>query len=356
LLTGLALLGVLYLLYQLQQIVRWLIIAMFLAVALNPLVSLLARRLPRSVAILLVYLALILVVAGIGLLVVPPLVDQVQQLADQIGHVIKEPGGANAELEKVARQYHLEGYLKTLRSQAASLPGRLSAAAGPLVTVTKGIINSVTALVSILLLTFFLLLDGGRFIESGLTLFPASQRPRIRRVLHEAASAIYGYISGNLAISAIAGVTSFIALELLGIPYAVALALLVAFLDLIPLVGATLGAAILVIVGVFVEPVKGLILLGYFVVYQQIENNVLQPLVYGRSVRLHPLAIFLAVLAGGQLLGILGALIAIPCAEIIRIIAAEWVKTRRAAQSDDTTDENATPLSGSQPIQRPSGS
>jgi len=113
-----------------------------------------------------------------------------------------------------------------------------------------------------------------------------------------------------------------------GMPYAVVLALLVALLDLIPLVGATLGAAIVVLVGLFIGVPQGLILLVYFIVYQQIENNVLQPLVYGRSVQLHPLAIFLAVLAGGNLLGILGALLVIPIAEIMRIIGAEFLASR----------------------------
>ena len=111
-------------------------------------------------------------------------------------------------------------------------------------------------------------------------------------------------------------------------PYAVALALVVALFDLIPLIGGTLGAAVVVLVALFVSPVTAGILAVFFLVYQQIENNVLQPTVYGRSVSLHPLAIFLAVLAGGQLLGILGALLAIPIAEIIRILGADWLAGR----------------------------
>src|SRR5262249_39214260 len=147
----------------------------------------------------------------------------------------------------------------------------------------------ITALVSVLLITFFLLLDGQRFVDAGLNLIPPAHRPRLRRILSQSARAVYGYISGNLAISLIAGVTSFVAMELLHVPYALVLALLVALLDLIPLVGATLGAIIVSIVGFFVSPLTGILLIAYFVLYQQVENNVLQPLVYGRSVRLHPL-------------------------------------------------------------------
>ena len=139
----------------------------------------------------------------------------------------------------------------------------------------------------------------------------------MRRLLSRSAGAISGYITGNLAISVICGITTFIVLLILGMPYAAPLALLVAVLDLIPLVGATLGGALLVIVGLFVEPWKAVVLLVYIVVYQQAEGSVLQPIVYSRAVQLNGLVILIALLVGGQLLGIPGALLAIPVAEII---------------------------------------
>jgi predicted PurR-regulated permease PerM len=277
---------------------------------------------------LLVYLAFVLVVIGVGALVVPPLVVQVQALIGAIVDIFQRPGGLDRTLTDLANRYGLGPYLAALRNQAKALPGNLNAAAGPLLAVTRGIIGSITALLSILLLTFFLLLDGAHFVEVGLRLFPRRQRPVLRNVLGRSAKAVYGYISGNLAISLVAGVAAYIGMIILRVPYAIPLALLVALLDLIPLVGATLGAAIVVIVGFFISPLTGIILIVYFFVYQQVENNVLQPLVYGRSVHLHPLVIFLAVLAGGQLLGILGALLAIPVAEIIRIIGSEWLSWR----------------------------
>jgi predicted PurR-regulated permease PerM len=162
----------------------------------------------------------------------------------------------------------------------------------------------------------------------------------VQRILHQSADAIHGYINGNLVISLIAGVSAFVALSVLQIPYPLALALVVALFDLIPLVGGTLGAATAVLVALFVDPLRAGILAVYFLIYQQLENNVLQPLVYGRSVKLHPLAIFLAVLAGGQLLGILGALLAIPVAEIIRILGSEWFASR--AQQTGGTPHDST--------------
>jgi predicted PurR-regulated permease PerM len=335
LLTALLFVGALFLLYQLRQIVRWTIIAIFLAVALAPAVNWLERRgIKRGIGIGVVYVALLAVLATITSLIVPPLIDQVEGLVGFATDLTSRPGGLEQGLRDLAGRFGLGAFVETLRAQLSTLPSRLGAAAGPLLAITRGIVSSVTATISILLLTFFLLLDSEHFINAGLALLNPAQRPRLRRLLGESAGAIHGYINGNLIISLIAGVAAFLVMTIMnftlpgGMPYAVVLALLVALLDLIPLVGATLGAAVVVAVGLFVGVPQGLILLVYFIVYQQVENNVLQPLVYGRSVQLHPLAIFLAVLAGGNLLGILGALLAIPVAEIIRIIGAEFLASR----------------------------
>jgi predicted PurR-regulated permease PerM len=130
----------------------------------------------------------------------------------------------------------------------------------------------------------------------------------------------------------ICGVTTFVVLLILGMPYAAPLALLVAVLDLIPLVGATLGGVLLVIVGLFVEPWKAVVLLVFVLVYQQVESNLLQPMVYSQAVQLNGLVILIALLVGGQLLGIPGALLAIPVAEIIRIVVTEILAYRRSRQ------------------------
>ncbi|HEU5348441.1 MAG TPA: AI-2E family transporter [Ktedonobacterales bacterium] len=343
--TALLFIGALYLFWQLNLIVRWILIAVFLAVALDPAVNWLNRRIPRILAILLIYLALVLLLLGMSALVLPPLIEQARSFIDAIVNLAQQPGGAEQALQQLADRYGLGGYVDALREEVAALPGRLTGAARPLFALVSGIIGSIVAFVSILLITFFLLLDGQRFVDVGLNLMPPARRPQMRRILARSSRAVYGYISGNLVISVIAGVTALLVMGIIHVPFALVLALLVALLDLIPLVGATIGAVIVIIVGFFVSPLTGILLTVYFVIYQQIENNVLQPLVYGRSVHLHPLVIFLAVLIGGQLLGILGALLAIPVAEIIRILIAEWVASRR----------DATPDTASSPEQETSG-
>lgn len=332
--TALVILGTIFLLWQLRVIVRWTVIAVFLAVAMNPAVNRLQRlRIPRGLAILLLYLILIFFLFGIGALVVPPLVQQGQALANYVMTLYDQRDGLIVQVRDLAAQYGMSGALTSLQGQLSTLPARLSAAAVPLLSVATGIVGSIYASITILLLTFFLLLDGERFVNAGLGLFAASERPRLRRLLDQSSGAVSGYITGNLTISLIAGLATFFFLKLpfVNMPYAIILALIVAIFDLIPLVGATIGAVVVSLVGLFVDPPTGIILIVFFLIYQQIENNVLQPLVYGRSVRLHPLVIFLAVLAGGELIGILGALLAIPIAEIMRILLVDWFDRHAAA-------------------------
>ncbi|MFN8516584.1 MAG: AI-2E family transporter [Thermomicrobiales bacterium] len=332
--TALVVLGLLWVLWQLRVIVRWTVIALFLAVAMNPAVNRLQRlRIPRALAIFIVYLAVLLFFVGVGALVVPPLVEQGHALTDYVINLYNQRDGLIVQVRDLAAQYGMSDYLTSLQSQLSALPARLSAAAVPLLSMASGVIGSIYASITILLLSFFLLLDGERFVNAGLGFFPARERPRLRHLLDQAAGAVSGYITGNLLISLIAGAATFAFLSIpyIGMPYAIVLALIVAIFDLVPLVGATIGAIIVSVVGLFYDPRTGIILIIFFLVYQQIENNVLQPLVYGRSVKLHPLVVFLAVLAGGELLGILGALLAIPVAEILRIFLMDWLERRAPA-------------------------
>ena len=140
---------------------------------------------------------------------------------------------------------------------------------------------------------------------------------------------IGGYVTGNLAISLIAGITSTAVLLILGVPYAVALGLLVAILDLIPLAGATIAAVIVSTIGFIDSTTSGIVLIIFFILYQQLENHVLQPVVYGRTVLLSPLAVLIAVLIGAQIAGVIGALAAIPVAGAIQVILVDWLEHRR---------------------------
>jgi predicted PurR-regulated permease PerM len=339
LLTTLALLLALWLLYRLQTIVVWTILAVFLAVALQPAVDWLhGRRVPRALAILLAYAGVLVVVAGVAALVAPPLFQQGTALV----HALQQPGGLTAEAERIAAPLGLGGFVSGLRPQLDAIPGQLAGQLGSVTTVTANTIGTVTAELSILVLAFFFLHDGAGLVEGSVRLLPEARRPRARRVLAQSSDAIAGYIRGNLAISVIAGLSALVGMLVLGVPYALPLAVLLAVIDLIPMVGVTLGAIPVVLAALSVSPLKAVIMLAYIIVYQQIESNVLNPLIYGRSDQLPALTVFLAFLVGSLLWGILGALIAIPAANIIRILVREW----QAARADRTAVPAGTPIAG----------
>lgn len=345
-LTAAVVLSGLYLLWQLRQIVVWFFLALFLAAALNPLVNRLQRRyIKRSIAILLTYVGLLVAVVGPATLALPLLITQIRALIDFVTDLSQHQGGVIGSLEAIANRYGLGGLTDALGEQLSELPERLAGLAESFLLSAGGFLvgaaDFVVALIAILVIAFFLLLDGERFIDAGLRLFDEPRRPRIRRIFSRSARAVSGYITGNLTISLICGVSVFVVLLLLGMPYAVALALIVAVLDLIPYIGAPLGGGLLVIIGLFTDPFDSLVLLAYFVVYKLVEDNIFTPVIYSRSIRLHPLAIFVAILAGGALYGILGALLAIPVAEIARIIGAEWLDARALSSKEQGGGEKA---------------
>jgi predicted PurR-regulated permease PerM len=336
LLTTVVVLVAIFLLWQVRTFIGWLVIALFLAAVLNPAVNWLQRRhrlMKRPLAIGLTYLGVLvalLLVVGIFL---PVLTDQINGFIKFVTTAANAPEGPTQYIKGLAKDNGLGGLfqrfsdqLHELRKQLGGVLQNLLSASGQIVISFAGMI---AALATVLTLTFFLILGSERYVNAGVGLFSERHQPLVRRLLSQSAGAISGYITGNLAISVICGVTTFIVLVILGMPYAAPLALLVAVLDLIPLVGATLGGALLVVVGLFVEPWKAVVLLVYIVVYQQVEGSVLQPIVYSKAVQLNGLVILIALLVGGQLLGIPGALLAIPVAEIIRIVVTELVAYRR---------------------------
>src|SRR5918995_2956113 len=339
LLTTAVVLGALFLLWQVRTFVGWFVIALFLAAVLNPAVNWLQRRhhlIKRPLAIALTYLGVVVALLFVVGIFLPLLIDQVNGLINFVAAAAQAPEGPTEYIKSLAQQNGLGGLfarfsdqLKTLRDELGELVRNLFSSTG---AIAIGAAGFIAALATVLTLTFFLLLGSERYVNAGVGLFPEAHQPLVRRLLTQSAGAISGYITGNLAISVICGVTTFVVLLILGMPYAAPLALLVAVLDLIPLVGATLGGALLVVVGLFVEPWKAVVLLVYIVVYQQAEGSLLQPIVYSKAVQLNGLVILVALLVGAQLLGIPGALLAIPVAEIIRIVVTELLAYRRTRQ------------------------
>jgi predicted PurR-regulated permease PerM len=172
-------------------------------------------------------------------------------------------------------------------------------------------------------------------------MLPPESRPRWRNVGHQIGQTVSGYVTGNLLISLIAGTLSAVVLVVMGVPFPLALGLLVAVLDLIPLAGATLAGILLAVVGFLTSVTAGIVLIVFFTLYQQLENHVLQPLVYGRTVQLSPLVVLISILVASEVAGVLGALAAIPIAGALQILLLDWLRHRRREQSDEPEDQPA---------------
>ena len=319
----------LYLLYLLRKPISWLLIATFLAVALSGPVNRLQRHMRRGLAIAGVYLGLLAVPALLIALIVPTLITQADKFAQNLPKYSRDVShfvNGNARLRKINHDYNIT---EELQQQANKLPTRLGGAAKTLGDIGFGLINSVFALVTILILTAFILGSGRSWRDTVLSSRPREQSERLERSLDHIGSAVGGYVAGALAVGAIAGFLAYIVLSILGVPFAAPLGVMCALFSLIPLVGATIAAVIVGVVTLFQDfPTATIVWTIWAIVYQQIENTLIQPQVQRRTVKVHPFITIVAVLFGSTLLGVLGAIVAIPIAASIQILLREYFDWR----------------------------
>jgi len=320
---------VLEVLWIARHILAWVAIALFLALALDPLVCFIERRtgLGRSASIGVAYLLVLLAIAAVGATFVPKLVDETNGLVQATPNYVHDLTQGRGRLGFLERKYHV---VEKVREQIDSGGARkVLGLSGAALSVTKSIVTIIAATVTIIFLTFFMLLEGRGWVERLYTLLPEESQPRWRQVGSDISKTIGGYITGNLLISLIAGASMTVVLLVMGVPYAVALGLLVAVLDLIPLAGATVAGIVVTLVAFLHSVPAGIVVLVFVIVYQQLENHFLQPVIYGRTVQLSPLVVLIAVLMGAELAGILGALAAIPVAGSLQVIVRDQLAARR---------------------------
>ena len=313
-----------------RHVITWILISLFLALAMNPLVELFQRHglRRRGLAVGATYLVVLAAITGIGALFVPTLVHQTNSFVDKIPDYVDDLTSGRGKLGFLQTKYHVvDKVRKSLHGGGGAK--KLLGLSGTAVSVTKGVITAIVATVTIAFMTFFMLLEGPAWVDRLLGLAPSESRERWRRIGHDIYRTVGGYVTGNLFISLIAGTATTIVLLATGVPFAVALGLIVAILDLIPLAGATLAAIIVGLVAFLHSIVAGIVVVVFFIVYQQIENHLLQPVVYGRTVQLSPLAVLISVLIGAELAGVLGALGAIPVAGAIQVLIVDWNRSRR---------------------------
>jgi len=318
----------LFLAWRIRTVLLLAVISLFLALAMVPPVDAIERRVPvpRSAIILVSYVLLAAAVVVIGYVVIPSTVKEIEQLsrnAPRYGHELRE----NATFRHYDNRYHITSRLV---SDARRLPQLLGHLVGPLQQVTVSAFSFIGQLVTVLALTFLLVLHGRDYVGKALSL-TGPREARYRSLVIDINHAVAEYTLGNIVISVLATAATWVVLTILGVPYALSLGFVVGFFDLIPLVGATLGAIVVALATVGVNfPVATIVWIAFIIVWQRFEDYVVQPFVYGRALHVNPIVTILAVLAGATLLGILGALIAIPTAAAIQIVLADWWSRRRA--------------------------
>lgn len=337
----------LYVMYLLRKPIGWLLIAAFIALALSAPVNYLDRYMRRGFAIAAVYLALLAVPIGLGALIIPPVVSSIETFAANAPKYATDARNyieKNRTLRGLQNKYDIAGQLQ---KKAGELPGKIGSAATVLGDIGLGIVNSVFALVTILILAAFMLGSGKRWVEAALALQPPDRAVRLRRISEHVASAVGGYVGGALLQAFIAGITSYIVMLILDVPFRGPLAVLIGIFDLIPLVGATIAAAIVAVVTLFVSfPTATIVWVVWSIVYQQFENTVIQPRIQSRATDVQPFVVLVAVLFGSTLLGIIGALVAVPAAATVQILIREVIRYRQDSRILSGVDTGPEPAPG----------
>jgi predicted PurR-regulated permease PerM len=328
---------------------KWVAAAIFLTLALDPAVSLVQRawprggQMPRVLAILVVYLIAFAAMVFLFLQVFPPIVHDIEGLAHKLPGYVRDFenwANNNKQFQELNDKYDIT---QKLSQEASTLPSHLSSGASTIGSFTVSILEHLLAAITIVTLTFFLLLDGRGMVDRGTGRLPSPQRERSRRIANRVAEVVKAYVSVNLLLAIAAGILTWAFLEAEGFHLAVPLAVLVAFLDLIPLIGLTVGGfsvfAVLLIDG---GPGDAIIWLIVFLVYQQLQDRIIQPLLYkGGALKVNPAVAIVAVIVGANLAGILGALLAIPTAASLGVVIDELVFADRSGAADTRVPEPA---------------
>lgn len=313
----------------------------FLALALNAPVAFVAKRIPgrakgsRAWATSIAFLIVIVLLGAFIASLVPPIVRQTQNLVDAAPGLVEDVRSQEGTVGELIRRYHLENQVNTVSTQLAD---RIKGGAGTAFTTVQGFGSSVFTLLTVLVLTFMMLVEGPRRLKFLNELVPAKHQAIVQRTSRDMYSVIKGYVNGQVILAAIAALLITPMLFILGISYPIGLMVIVFICGLIPMVGHTIGAIIVTLVALFTSPMAALIILLYYILYQQIENYLVQPRIQANTTNMSPLLVFASLIVGVSIGGIFGGLVAIPVAGCIRVAALEYLRSQKMV---DTPTINA---------------
>ena len=298
---------------------------------------------PRVLAILIVYLIALAGLIFLTLHVFPPIVHDIEALAHKLPgyvHDFENWANNNQQFQELNSKYHIT---QKLTQEASTLPSHLSSGASTIGSFTVSLLEHLLAAITVITLTFFLLMDGRGMVERGTGRLPSIQRDRGRRIADRVAEVVKAYVSVNLLLAIAAGILTWGFLEAEGFHLALPLAVLVAFLDLIPLIGLTVGGfSVFIVLLIDGGPGDAIVWLALFLVYQQLQDRIIQPLLYkGGALKVNPAVAIVAVIVGANLAGVLGALLAIPTAASLGVVIDELVFSGRSGPADARVPEPA---------------
>lgn len=335
----------LWLFVRLARIESILVVAAFFAVVLNPAVELVQRllHLRRGFAVAVVFLVVFGLLGAMLYAFISPLVDQGQKFADDYPRLVREAKAGKGPVGSIVKRYKLDDKLDENRQKINDQFGKIG---GGAFNVAKSVAAAVAVAITVIVLALLMILYGPDMLAGALDLLPPPRRRRVQAVLRDCARALTGYVFGNFLISVIAGGATFVALLILDVPFHGVLALWVGFADLIPLVGATLGAVPAVLIAFLNSTTDGIAVLIFFIAYQQFENHVLQVQIMARTVQINQLVVLVSILVGVELFGLLGALLAIPAAGVIQVIVRDlWDNRRNRLKDEPTIGADEVPVS-----------
>lgn len=307
-------------------------IAVFLALALNAPVHWLAERIPgkrkgsRTIATALSFLFIMLLFTGFVASIVPPLIKQTGNFIDAAPGLIDDVRSSDGQLGKVIDKYHLQDDIDKFSSELSS---KMEGAASAAYATAGKISGSIFATLTVLVLTFMMLIEGPRWLKLFERFVPEEHHPRLERLAADMYGVVKGYVNGQVILATTAALMLLPALIVLDINYPAALVVIVFICGLIPMVGHTIGAIIVTIVALFGSPVSAAFILACYFLYQQIENYVIQPRIQANSTNMSPLLVFASVIIGVSFNGLLGGLVAIPIAGCLRIFVLDYMKNHK---------------------------
>jgi predicted PurR-regulated permease PerM len=328
----------LYVVVQTRQVLTWIVVGVFFAIALYPLVDWAQQRLfggrRRALATFLVFLLVFVLLGALITAFAVPVAQEGAKFAGQLPDLIDQARNGRGPIGDLLKRTNALQYVQDNQDRIRQFATGLTT---PAAGVLRGLATGIAGTVTVFVLAYLMVLEGPKVVEGALNVFGPSRAARIQQVGADCARSVTGYLSGNLLISVICGALTYVVLLVMGVPFAGLIALFVAIADLVPLVGATIGGIVAVAAGFIHSVPAGITVLVFFVLYQQLENHLLQPLVFARTVKLNPLTVIIAILIAVELAGILGALLAIPVASMIQVVLRDVWDHRRGRPKDEPT-------------------